>query len=169
LKIFAGEYTKLRKLAIEKARADIRGEGFIKATQGVRVSIHSGESQRFMRQVLQGGEWVQRVMRQGLYPAFQQEPGRYREKNRSALQNLSVVRNKVAEWLSQGAVMQLAEPAWCTNPLSVATKRDTATGQDKHRVVLDLSRHVNKCVEKFTVKMDDLSGTEGLNRWFLLC
>jgi hypothetical protein len=153
------------KLAIEKARADIRGEGFSKATQGVRVSIHLGESQRFMRQVLQGGEWVQRVMRQGLYPAFQQEPGRYREKNnRSALQNLSVVRSKVAEWMNQGAVMQLAELAWCTNPLSVATKRDTTTGQDKHRVVLDLSRHVNKCMEKFTVKMDDLVGMEGLRK-----
>ncbi len=105
------------KLAIEKARADIRGEGFSKATQGVRVSIHSGESQRFMRQVLQGGEWVQRVMKQGLYPAFQQEPGRYREKNnRSALQNLSVVRSKVAEWLNQGAVMQLAEPGLVHQP-----------------------------------------------------
>jgi hypothetical protein len=60
--------------------------------------------------------------------------------------------------------MQLAELAWCTNPLSVATKRDTTTGIDKHRVVLDLSRHVNKHVEKFTVKMDDLVGTEGLRK-----
>jgi hypothetical protein len=129
------------------------------------VSIHLGESQRFMKQILQGGEWVQRVMRQGLYPAFQQEPGRYREKNnKSALQNLSVVRSKVAEWMSQGAVMQLAEPAWCTNPLSVAIKRDTATGIDKHQAVLDLSCHINKHVEKFTLKMDDVAGTEGLRR-----
>jgi hypothetical protein len=116
-----------------------------------------------MKQILQGGEWVQWVMRQGLYPAFRQEPGRYRERNnKSALQNLSVVRSKVAEWMGQGAVMQLGEPAWCTNPLSVAMKRDTATGVDKHRVVLDLSRHINKHVEKFTVKMDNLAGTEGL-------
>jgi hypothetical protein len=139
--------------------------GFKAARKGEKVSIHSGESLRFMRQVLQGGDWVQKVMQHGLYPAFKQEPKHYREQNnKSAMQNLQVVREKVEEWLEQGAVIRLAEPAWCTNPLSVATKTDTATGTEKKRVVLDLSRHVNKCVEKFTVKMDDLVGTEGMRK-----
>jgi hypothetical protein len=57
--------------------------------------------------------------------------------------------------------MWLQELAWCTSPLSVAAKWDTQAGQMKKRVVLDLSRHVNLCTEQYTVKMDDLTATEG--------
>jgi hypothetical protein len=34
-----------------------------------------------------------------------------------------------------------------------------------YRDRLDLSRHVNKCVETFSVKMDDLGRIEGLKKW----
>jgi hypothetical protein len=42
--------------------------------------------------------------------------------NASEIKDMDVVRAKVAEWLGQGAMMQLQEPAWCTIPLSVAVK-----------------------------------------------
>ncbi len=71
---------------------------------------------------------------------------------------MDVVKDKVAEWQRQGAVMRLASPAWCTNPLSVAEKMDTQSGTIKKRVVLDLSRHVNRYVRKWNVQMEDLKG-----------
>ncbi len=72
------------------------------------------------------------------------------------------VREKVAEWQKQGAVIRLASPAWCTSPLSVVEKLDTQSGTVKKRVVLDLSRHVNKPVKKWNVQMEDLRATEGM-------
>ncbi len=63
--------------------------------------------------------------------------------------------------MKQGAIMQLQEPAWCTNPLSVAVKWDTQAGKTKKRVVVDLNRHVNWHTEQYAVKMDDLQATEG--------
>ncbi len=70
-------------------------------------------------------------MQQGSYPAFRQEPGQHRGPNNpSGLQNLEVVGSEVEEWLEQGAVIRLAEPACCTSTLSAATRLDTATGTE---------------------------------------
>jgi hypothetical protein len=96
-----------------------------------------------------------------ILPSNRSQNGTYREpSNRAALQNLKVVREKVEEWMEQGAALLLAESAWCTNPLSVAMKLDTAPGKENKRVVLDLSRHM----EIFSVKIDYLGGTEGLKK-----
>ncbi len=75
-----------------------------------------------------------------------------------------MVRSKVEEWIQQGAVKRSAEPAWCTSPLSVAIKWDSASGAAKHRVVLDLNRHINQLMEKFTLQMDNLMNTQGLRQ-----
>jgi hypothetical protein len=66
--------SSFQKQAIAKAREDIHKMGFKAAKKGIKVSIHSAESQQFMKQVLRGGEWAQKVLQQGLYPAFKQEP-----------------------------------------------------------------------------------------------
>ncbi len=154
------ERQELRRQAVDQATAEINGLGF-KVPEG-KGCIHVEESRRFVKQVLKGGEWQQKVLEHGFYPAFKTQPGRYRERNNaSAIKDMEVVRTKVAEWLGQGAIMRLQEPAWCTSPLSVAAKWDAQTGQMKRRVVLDLSRHVNLCTEQYTVRMDDLTATEG--------
>jgi hypothetical protein len=44
----------------------------------------------------------------------------------------------------------------------VAEKLDTQSGTLKKRVVLDLSRHMNKHVKKWNVQMEDLRATEGM-------
>ncbi len=77
---------------------------------------------------------------------------------------MQVVRSKVEEWVRQGYVTELAEPAWCTNPLSVVSKMDNESGQIKYRVVLDLSRHVKRCIEKQHLNMDDLRATAALRQ-----
>jgi hypothetical protein len=94
-------------------------------TRQEHTSIHDEESIRFTEEILQAGEWQLKVLRNGYAPTFDKEPCRYREENnRSAKENMDVVREKVSEWLQQGHVMELSEPAWCTNPLSVTTKID---------------------------------------------
>jgi hypothetical protein len=94
---------------------------------------------------------------------FKKEPGKYREKNNlSALKQMDVLKDKVAEWVREGHVEKLAEPPWCTNPMSVAAKYDPVKDETKLRPVIDLSRHVNKCVKDSHVKLDDLSLAEEL-------
>jgi hypothetical protein len=58
--------------------------------------------------------------------------------------------------------MRLAEPAWCTNPLSVVLKMEAETGKVKKRVVLDTSRHLNNYVVKQTVHLEDLPSTSAM-------
>ncbi len=116
-----------------------------------------------MTNELGAGDWHQQILQNGLYPDFVSRPAQYREENnQSAKRNMDTVREKVGEWQKQGAVIRLASPAWCTSPLSVAEKLDTQSGTVKKRVVLDLSRHVNKHVKKWNVQMEDLRATEGM-------
>jgi hypothetical protein len=75
---------------------------------------------------------------------------------------MGVVREKVASWLEQGYVEKLEEPAWCTNPLTVAAKYDAYKQEVKLRPCIDFSRHVNRLIKKVHVKLDDLGSTEQL-------
>ncbi len=54
------------------------------------------------------------------------------------------------------------KPSWCTNPMSVAEKYDLVKDETKLRLVIDLSRHMNKCVKVSHIKLDDLSLAEEL-------
>jgi len=74
---------------------------------------------------------------------------------------MDVLSEKVAEWHKDGYVERIVEPAWCTNPMTVAVKYDPVKEQTKMRPCIDLSRHVNKHF-KTHVKMDDLTVAEEL-------
>jgi len=118
-------------------------------------SIHSAESIRFMREVIKAGKWQMDVLENGLSLDLKEIPNKYAEKNNvSAVKNMDVLREKVAEWQAGGYVEQLAEPAWCCNPMSVAAKYDPVKDETKLRPVIDLSRHVNKCTRVSHVKME---------------
>jgi hypothetical protein len=70
----------------------------------------------------------------------------YREKNnKSARGESSYIRGEVARLVAEGKVIKVADPPRCTNPLSVAYKIN-ADGSVKKRLVIDLSRWVNKFV-----------------------
>ncbi len=126
-------------------------------------SIHDAESIRFMKDIIGAGKWQENVLRHGLSLNFKKEPGKYREKNNmSAVKQMEVLKDKVAEWVKEGHVEKLAEPAWCTNPMSVAAKYDPVKDETKLRPVIDLSRHVNTCVKESHVKLDNLSLAEEL-------
>jgi hypothetical protein len=153
--------TETNEAGIERIEKELQEKGH-KLGAGKR-NIHDKSSRRFMAEEMGAGPWHQQVLQEGFYPDFSAVPASYREENNmSAKRNMDVVREKVTEWQQQGAVMRLATPAWCTNPLSVAEKLDTQNGTVKKRVVLDLSRHVNKHVRKWNVQMEDLKATEGM-------
>jgi hypothetical protein len=103
------------------------------------------------------------VLRHGLSLDFKEEPQQYREKNNvSASMNAKVLREKADKWHKEGHVEKLDGPAWCANPMSVAVKYDPVKDEVKLRPVIDLSRHVNKCMKVSHVKLDDLSIGEEL-------
>jgi hypothetical protein len=109
------------------------------------------------------GQWHEKLLAEGLQLEFEKQPERYREaNNKSAEQHMGVVREKVASWLEQGYVEKLEEPAWCTNPLTVAAKYDAYKQEVKLRPCIDLSRHVNRLIKKVHVKLDDLDSAEQL-------
>jgi hypothetical protein len=116
-----------------------------------------------MTEVIGAGKWQQNVLRNGLSLDLTEIPSKYRDKNNmSAVRNMSVLRDKVKEWEKDGYVVELKEPAWCCNPMSVAAKYDVVKDETKLRPVIDLSRHVNKCVKVSHVKLDDLTLAEEL-------
>ena len=87
--------------------------------------------------------------------------GRYEEpNNRSAAVEMAFVRDKVQEYEKKGVVERCAKPPRAINPLSVVKKVIYASGEQKKRLVIDVSRHVNLGVEKMVSKPEELSAAE---------
>ena len=62
-------------------------------------SIHDADSIRFMAEVIGAGQWQLGVMKNGLSLDLTKVPRKYREKNNaSADRNMTVLKDKVAEW-----------------------------------------------------------------------
>ncbi len=153
MKLFRDMYVNLGfpVEAVERAAVD----------QNSKFSIHSADSVRFVETVIGANSEVLKTLKVGLVLKFKQQPTQYREdNNRSAKNNMALVREKVAEWVSEGYAECVEEPAWCCNPLSVVEKYDPMSDKSKFRVVIDMSRHVNDCIEDWPVKLDDLSVAE---------
>jgi len=126
-------------------------------------SIHDKDSIRFMKEVIGAGKWQLEVLENGLSLDLKEIPRKYREKNNvSAVNNMSVLKDKVAEWEKEGYVERLTEPAWCCNPMTVAAKYDPVKDTTKLRPCIDLSRHVNKCTRVSHAKLDDLTVAQEL-------
>jgi hypothetical protein len=131
--------------------------------QDSKFSIHSAESIRFMETVIGASSDIIKTLKDGLVLDFKRQPGRYIEDNNgSAKRNMTAVREKVDEWVAGGYAEVLTEPAHCCNPLSVVEKYDVMNDKMKLRVVLDMSRHVNNCIEDWPVKLDDLTVAESI-------
>ena len=146
-------------------------QGFELRIEDKPWSIHSIQSQRFMREVIGAGTWHQQLLERGLELEFTSDPVAYREENnKSAVSHLDLVREKLKVWLESDSIEELEKPAWCTNPLSVAAKYDPVNDKVKYRPVIDLSRHVNLHVLKSHTKLDDLQASEVLvDRGDFLC
>jgi hypothetical protein len=87
------------------------------------LSIHSESAIYFIATEVQTKSWVSVILRKGYMPDFDTLPTPYAEQNhRSPCVHIDVVREKLAEWLQEGFVEQLSEPAHCCNLLVVAVK-----------------------------------------------
>ena len=113
-----------------------------------------------MTETVRAGAWHMRLLEHGFTPDFKAIPPAYTEpNNRSAMKNLRFVREKVAAWEADGHVEKLAQKATCNSPLTVADKVDSVSGKVKQRLCLDMSRHVNKFLNKHHTNFEDLSAT----------
>ena len=125
-------------------------------------SIHSEQSLKFMRNLApdpQVLEW----MENGLRLPFTRAPAEYFEdNNKSCKENLEVARKKVRQWVEKGFVTEVKNRPHCCNPLSVSSRVDYLTGEEKFRPCLDLSRHVNPLLKVPEIKLEDLTVSEKL-------
>jgi hypothetical protein len=109
---------------------------------------HVHERLDFWTKKLEADKYVLNIVREGYkIPVF---PGTkkivYREaNNRSARLEPDFVKSEVARLLEAGLVVKCDTVPLCCNPLSVAFKANY-DGLFKRRLVLDLSRHVNKLI-----------------------
>ena len=82
-------------------------------------------------------------------PFTQTPPSVILQNNRSALMHSDFVEQAILELLQSDRVIEISEPAFLVNPLSVSVQ---ATG--KKRLILDL-RHVNQYIVKAKIKYED--------------
>jgi hypothetical protein len=118
-------------------------------------SIH--ESINFWKETLDEDKYVEGILKHGYKIPVKMTDDKaatvYRKKNnKSARGDSSYIRGKVTRLVAKGQVIKVAEPPRCTNPLRVAYKIN-ADGSVKNRLVIDLSRWVNKCVVPNSYKM----------------
>jgi len=136
-------------------------EGFGKEEEGLEFPrIFSGfvpgriHEKREFWQSLNPSSWIIRVLEYGYHIPFEYQPGKYFEvNNKSAREDPEFVESQIKEWLQLGIIAP-KEEAWCINPLSVAFRIDGDS--IKKRLVIDLSRHVNKGCKKERVKLAHL-------------
>ena len=103
----------------------------------------------FWEKCLKPSSFVLNVLRHGyLLPLTQTPPPFFAENNKSALKYPGFVGQAIEDLLANNFIQELAEPAYCCNPLTVADK-------GKLRLVLDL-RHVNEYIILKRFKYEDL-------------
>ena len=128
-----------------------------------KLSIHSIEAIKFWEKELRAEDWVLNILQHGLKPDFHNPPPNYAEENnRSAIKNMTLLKAKVAEWEKEGYVQKCISPPPFLNPMTVAEKIDLELGRTKYRPCIDMSRCLNKRVNKTKVTLDSLSNCEKL-------
>lgn len=105
----------------------------------------------FWRDTLKANKFVLDMIENGYTIPFVVEPTAcYFSNNKSALEHPEFVREAIEKLLVSGVVREMSGPSYCCNPLTVATNK-------KLRLVLDLSRHVNRFVLYQHFKYEDWS------------
>jgi len=117
-----------------------------------------------MREVIGAGEWVLALLSDGLsFDWNDSPPSAYSEpNNKSASSNMDSLRATVAAWEEGGYIQRVHSPPLCCNPMSVAVQYNAVLDTTKYRPCIDLSRHVNRCIAKSSVKLDDLTVAQEL-------
>lgn len=118
--------------------------------------IHDSRFYGFWKEVLGANEWVLDVLANGYEVPFRSEPTAYHERNnKSARDNMGIVKKIVADMILQGVASVAKEKPICVSPLGLVSKEKN--GVVKHRLVWDASRHVNLFVVEKHVKLQHLT------------
>lgn len=119
-------------------------------------SIHDPKVFEFWQQDLQASTWVLNTLKNGYLIPFRSNPGPYEERNnKSVRENMQVVRGILAEMIQSDIIYIVKKRPTCINPLGLVTKT-LEDGSVKHRLVLDVSRHVNLHIEVPHVRLSHL-------------
>ena len=89
-----------------------------------------------MEKIIGANSFVKDIMRDGLGPDFVIPPPQTfeNENNKSARNNINFFCKKVDEWEQEGFITKLTEKPLCINPMTVATKTNSETGEQKKRL-----------------------------------
>ena len=115
--------------------------------------IHEKRFRPFWR-ALNPGVWVEKLLEEGYrIPFWDEVPEVYREENNaSAKRNMDFVQMQIQKLVDRGVVERRQETPRCVNPLTVAAKT-LENGDQKLRLCLDLSRHVNPKIKNEPAKL----------------
>ncbi len=132
----------------EREGAD-HGETFVPG------SIHHMDFRDFWVKTLQCAPWVENVLKFGYRLPFTSAPGVYYERNNASVrQNMNIVLDLVDSLHQHGVIDFVDVRPTCVNPLGLVSK--TIDGCVTHRLVLDVSRWVNKFTSPSAVKLSHL-------------
>ena len=116
----------------------------------VSVVNRLNKNSLFWKEELKVSPFIQSVVDNGYIIPFKSiPPPFYAKNNKSSLDNSKFAEKAIEDLLQKGAIREVFEKPYCTNPLTVSEKNS------KLRLVLDL-RHVNKFVKHVKFKYEDL-------------
>lgn len=108
------------------------------------------EKVEFWKEVLDPSDYVLNIIENGYgLPFVNEPPAFFAKNNKSSLENNDFVEHAITDLLEKGCVREIKQPAFCSNPLTVAESHG------KLRLVLDL-RHVNKYLQEYKFKYENL-------------
>jgi hypothetical protein len=113
-------------------------------------NIHDPDTIDFWKKTFTEDVYVKNILQEGFKIPVKMSPEErstiYRERNnKSARSEMEFVRSEVGRLVQGGQVIEVEKAPTCINPLSVAFKVN-GDGSIKRRLVIDLSRWVNKFV-----------------------
>ncbi len=117
--------------------------------------IHDPQFFEFWEKVLESPPWILDVLKNGYKLPLKEEPPRYQEQNnKTARENMQIVRQLMADMIAKGVVKIAKEPPHIVSPLGLVTKLQD--GLLKHRIVYDASRHLNLYLNVPHVRLNHL-------------
>jgi hypothetical protein len=118
--------------------------------------IHDPKFRPFWQEELKAPFWVLNALDKGYEMPLTGWPESYEERNnKTARDNMQIVRGIVAEMIQLGVVQVVKEKPTVVSPLGLVTKT-LEDGSLKHRLVYDASRHLNKYVQVPHVRLSHL-------------
>ena len=140
-------------ISLQPVQRGSRGHEFEQSSDENAISIvgRLRTHYDFWKSELQASSFVLQIIKHGYYIPFLEMPSSFIERNnRSSLNNKQFVEEAIDALLLKGCVEELAAPAFCCNPLTVAEKNQ------KLRLVLDL-RQINEKIKITKFRYEDLT------------